>query len=95
MNNQDMPIIKLELTHLKHNVMAHIVSHSDEVNKFIESSLDEILTSEHLKDHIHEQTRFAVKEAVTNSINNYFKYGDGKKIIADSVMAMFNQRNEG
>ena len=59
-----LPIIKLELDHMKHEISCMLSDHNNEFGAMIQDALERELTLENLQDKIDYQVRIALDKAI-------------------------------
>ena len=79
------PIIKIELDNMKLTLHTMISQRTELFNDMIKKSLDNFCNEDHLESLIDEKVRSGVKSAMSESIDSYFRYGDGKKAVDEIV----------
>ena len=78
-------IIKIELEGMKLSLHKAISERHDIFNEMIKKSLDNFCNEDHLEFLVNEKVRKAVISAMSESIDSYFRYGDGKAAIDEIV----------
>ena len=78
-------IIKIELEGMKFSLQKAISEKNDIFNEMIKKSLDNFCTEDHLESLVDDKVRKAVSSAMSESIDSYFRYGDGKAAIDEIV----------
>jgi len=76
-----MPMIKIQLDHMRQGIVAALADYTDELSKFVEEELERVIEN---FDFSGEVQRIA-QDVIKRSIENYFAYGDGRKLIESAV----------
>jgi len=74
------------------NVM--LVQHAEMINSEIQAAVDKFCTPENLQHVVDEQVGSMIKWAVKGEIEDYFRYGAGRKAVREAVLAALPKENE-
>lgn len=77
----ELPIIRLELDQMRMSILHAFADYQGEISKVVTERLDSVIKNFDFKDTI-DNIAF---EVLKDSINDYFKYGEGRKIIELSL----------
>ena len=83
----NMPVIRLELEHMKHTMLAALSQHTSEINKMAEAQIEKAIKE---FDWAAETTQI-VHEALRKAVSSYFAYGEGYNFITGSVNEAFDK----
>ena len=77
----EMPMIRLELDHMKQTIVASLAAHSQELSEYTEREIERAIQSFDFSTHV----RSWVHGAISQALKNYFSYGEGWKTIQATV----------
>ena len=83
--NNDTFTIKLDLTMMSEKVQCHIARRSEEIHGLVNKTVQAYVTDGTLERVIDAEVRRLLDESVKDSINRYFKYGNGRSHIEKRV----------
>jgi len=78
---EQLPLIKLEIEGMKHQIIHHFMSYQTELSDYVKTAIEDTINN---FDYV-SAVKQAAGEIIEGTINNYFKYGDGRKMIEDSL----------
>lgn len=78
---EELPLIKLEIEQMKHQVYHHFVAYQERLTKQVKKMLEDAIENFDYESAVKE----AAGEIIKNTIGYYFKYGDGRVIIESSL----------
>jgi len=81
-----VPIIRLEVEHLKDCVIKAMGIHGSELEKIISERVDEALKTLDYSGMIKE----VVTQQIRKELENYFEWGEGSKAIQAAIKELFN-----
>jgi hypothetical protein len=87
MDNEAVPIIRLEVQNLKHAVLSHMGVIGSQLGEMIEARIDESINTMPIDTLIND----AIKECIEDVIRDYFTKGEGYKAIKESVNKSFKK----
>ena len=91
MDFDTIPIIKMEIERLRSTIMAHLGVHGSELGEAISEQIDQAIADYPFNAKVRE----IVYTQVTKSIESYFAYGHGNKVIKDAIDSIFTDMNKG
>lgn len=77
--------ISLEMENLRLQIMQCLMDRHDEINALVQKRLDEVLNAETLAETIDASVNRCVKEAISEEISNFYRFGNGREVIARAV----------
>lgn len=83
---RDLPILKLELECTKQQVSALLTDNANEISMAIGATFDRLLGDGFIAHLIDERVQSEIKRSLTNAVEGYYKYGEGKKFINALVL---------
>jgi len=87
MDYSAIPIIKLELDQMKHSMLTHLGLVGGELSKAVSEQLDNVIAN---FDFSHTVS-VAANRAISETIENYFHYGEGRQLIKATIEEAFNK----
>ena len=88
----NLPIIKLEVQHMKHEILIALNKYQLQIDEYIDKELERICSSEYLQHFIAATVEKCVEEGIREEIRNFFAYGKGRQAIADAVKERLERR---
>ena len=76
-----LPMIKLEIQEMKHAIMHHFTAYQSKLNDAVQEQLEKVIESYDYETAIVK----AATECIDGAIESFFKYGEGRKIIAETL----------
>jgi len=83
----EYPIIRLELERMKHSMLTHLGAYHQEISDQVEKYMEGAIKNFDFGSAVEE----ASHEAIKDTINGYFKYGDGNRFIRDVITNSLNE----
>lgn len=90
----EMPKIKIEVERMKYSIIHAFSTHNDEIKDAVEKGLDEAIASYDFAGEISRVSNAVIGEVIKDCILNYFRYGDGRKLINDMVVKSIEKLNK-
>lgn len=81
-----MPIIKLEIQHLRESVMHMISAQELELDGHVKAALDRFCSEAAISALINQAVNDALREAITQTVEGFFRYGPGREAIRGPVL---------
>lgn len=78
-------IVRLSLEGMKHSIETAISQHLTSMDADIQRAIDEICTPQYVAKAIQEEAEKVIAQTIKDQIANYYKYGDGAKVIKEVV----------
>jgi len=78
---EQLPLIKLEIEQMKYQIYHHFVAHQEQLTKHVKETLEKVIDNFDYESAVKQ----AAGEIIEESIKHYFKYGDGRKMIENSL----------
>ena len=85
------PVIKFEVEHMKHTLMAHLGLCGSELGECVSAAMDRAVESYPWEQNVTN----IVHSVLTHEIERYFTYGPGKDLISQAVSAGFATMGKG
>jgi len=86
MNLNEAPIVRLELEHMKHSILHAFISHSSDMQKAVEASIDRYCSSENLQLEIDKIVASVINSCIQRDVDSFFRYGEGRAVVAKAVI---------
>lgn len=86
----NIPIIRMEIQGLKHNIAMMISEHQLKLDEHVKDAVDQYCTDENIKKVVMEATINALNQVMKEETESFFKYGEGRKAISESVKSILN-----
>lgn len=83
--SHELPIIRIELERMSHSILHAFSEHHLEVSGEIKRALEAYLQTDNLQRVMEQQVTGAINGAIAREVENFFKYGAGRKAIAQAV----------
>lgn len=87
MDQQAMPILKLEIERLSHTINSMLGIHGSELGEMLQVSVEKAVASYDMDAKVND----VVKRCVDSQIENYFKFGPGAKAIKAMIDSSFGE----
>lgn len=89
------PIIELRVEGMKRMLHAAISEHEIKYDEQIKSALEQVCSSGHIGRVIRQEVERALSNAVSASVEQYFRFGDGSKAVNDMVEQVLRHTTNG
>jgi len=83
----EYPIIRLELERMKHSMLVHLGVYHQEISDQVEQYMNRAIENFDFGTVVEE----AARDGIIETINGYFKYGDGNRFICDVITKSLNE----
>ena len=83
---ESYPIIKLEIDQMKYSIMHHFSAYQGELSKLVETEIERAIKGFDIESAVTDAVYSVIKE----SIDSYFSFGDGRKILNDAIKESLN-----
>lgn len=80
-----IPLIRLELSGMKYQVVHALMIHNREMEDAVESAVDAALNSFDFPAIVNQEVNKVVTEVVHQTIVEFFSFGEGRKILTEGV----------
>lgn len=80
------PIIKFEIESIKHTLATAINDHLLKLDQEFKVALDKECDPDNIRRILEDQVSKSVEERIREEVDNFFKYGEGKKIVQQKVI---------
>lgn len=88
MRSEALPIIRIQLDHMKHSIASMLGVEGSDFEKALNSEIDKQVTIL-AEDEIPRIVRESLLQCAKDSINAYFSYGEGRKVIDETIKKSF------
>lgn len=85
MSEAPMPLIRLEVDHMKYSMITALHNYSVQMDENIQKAIEEYCTQENLDRVIMDAAHKALDTAIKEEVRNFFWNGDGRSAVAASV----------
>lgn len=82
----NQPIIRLEIERMKETIMCAISQRHIQYDEYLNSAIDKYCSHNNIQQIIDQQVAKVIDEQIRLNIDSFFRYGEGKKVIADAVV---------
>ena len=87
MNLRAIPIVKLELEGMKHSILTHLGLATNELSEAVSAQIEKAIESFDFSDAVLRASSGAIAE----TIEDYFKYGQGRQFIQQAIQDAFSK----
>ncbi len=81
MDNANMPVIRLTIEQMKASILTHLGIRNSELGELIESQIDRAMEVYPWEEEVNR----IVNKQITETIEAYFKYGQGSTAIKEAI----------
>ena len=85
-----LPTLRINIEHIKQNIVSHLGACESELGDAIDKQIDIAIAQYDWEGEVSRITQCCIQE----SIESYFKYGDGSRVISASVRDAFKDFNK-
>ena len=90
----EIPYIKLEIEGMKYSIVHALNTHHADIEKHVEEVLQQVIEKFDYTAVVEEIAKNAIEKAVKSSVETFFLYGEGRKVIDAMVLKMIKQQRE-
>lgn len=88
-----IPIIPLEMQGMKHTVLKALQDHHIQMDEYIQQSLENFCSKEHLTSIVDQAVKAEMDAAVKAEIRDFFGYGkDGRRAVKEAILAYLKRQ---
>lgn len=80
-----MPVVRLEINHMRHTILAALTNHAIELDSYIQAALEEVCDERNVAAIVKNEAESQIKIALQEEVRNFFKYGSGRKALKAAV----------
>lgn len=80
-----VPLIRIELEGMKHAIIHAMSEHLAQMDADIQEAVNAACTPENIKKIITDTAEREIKNAITQHVQDFYRYGDGRSVIRDAV----------
>ena len=84
----NVPIIRLELEGMKQTLAVALHQYTLQIDQDIQAAIASYCTTDNIARVIKEQVRRSLDRIVTEEVDKFFAYGDGRKVVSVAVNTM-------
>lgn len=85
--DSSLPIIRIEIEGMRHSILRALSEREVQMDKHVADALQRYVDSGELARTIDREISAAIERAIKENAESYFRYGEGRKLIADMVAA--------
>ena len=85
LSDHGIPIIRFEIEGIKRSMIIALTEHSAKMDADIISAVEEYCTPENIHSVISAYANSALDFAIKTEVDNFFRFGDGRKAVAEAV----------
>ena len=89
-----IPVIRLEIEGMKHAVIHAMTRHLAQMDSEIQAAVEHACKPEHISALIETTARGEIAKAVKSEIENFYRYGPGRKAIKEAVVRALEEEEE-
>ena len=83
--NGTIPIIRLEVEHLRYQMCGALTEHAVQMDKDLKAAVDAYCTEENLAKVVKAAATRALDEVIRDEVEKFFRYGEGREAVATAV----------
>ncbi len=91
---KNMPMIRLELEGMRQAILHSFLKYNSELNKAVDEALKNAVSADSFFELVDREVREAVNECVAKEIKGYFGWGEGRKMISETIEAAFKNKSK-
>ena len=80
-----IPIIRLEVSRMRHVLQVALLEHSAAMDADMQHAIEQFCTPENIHKIIHEAADGILNTIIKEEVQNFFRFGDGRGIVAEAV----------
>ena len=92
MNATPIPIVRLEVEQMKHSILMACSEYAVQMDADIQAAVEEACKPEHISAVIRKYAHEEIDNAIKEEIKQFYRYGDGRKVVKEVVGAMLSER---
>jgi uncharacterized protein with PIN domain len=85
MNADGFPVIRLELERMQMGIVTAITEHALQMDEQVKEAVKKFCTPENIQQILDAEVSRVLKQEIASTIDAYYKYGNGRKVIADLI----------
>jgi len=75
------PLIKIEIDQMKHTILHHFNSYQKNISDYVKEQIESAVKNYDFEGEVKQ----AVYQVISRSLEDYFKWGDGNKLISNAL----------
>ena len=80
-----VPVVRLEVGYMKHAILHAFTEYAAQIDVDVKSAVEKFCTPENVKTIIGKAVQDTLKSAIEDEIDKFFRYGAGRKFLAEAV----------
>lgn len=90
----NMPMVRIELEGMKHQIVHALASHNEEIEKAIEEQLAATIKTFPFEETVRQLAREVISASIKEALEYYFKYGEGRDVVKKSILERLDKLYE-
>ncbi len=88
----ELPIIRLELEGMRMTFCRALTEYHASIDASVQDAVERFCRPENISRIVNSSADKAMEEAIRASVDDFFRYGDGRKAIQDAVRARLGEQ---
>jgi hypothetical protein len=80
------PTIRLEVEGMKYAILAAFTEQNAKTDEYVREALSKYCSPANLRQVVARNVEATIEEGVRDALRDFFKYGEGQKIIKDRIL---------
>ena len=80
-----VPVVRLEVEYMKHSILHAFAEHSAKIDTDVRAAVERFCTVENVRAIVGDAVDRALKAAIEEEINRFYRYGAGREFIKRAV----------
>lgn len=81
----NIPLIRLEVEGMQHSISVALAEHQLQMDADVQQAIKEYCNPENIRNVIMRASSLAINNAITQEVEKFFSYGNGRRAIAAAV----------
>jgi hypothetical protein len=91
--NNSIPIIRLEVEHMKYTMLTALTQHAALMDKSIQQAVEEYCTEENINAIVNREASAQLESALKEEVRSFFSFsGQGRAAVREAVIEALNER---
>ena len=86
----ELPKIRIEVENMKYQIIHAFAAHNDEIEKAVNEELTKAVQNYPFSEKISQVVNSVIADVITETIKDYFVYGEGRKEISDGIQQLMS-----
>lgn len=87
----EIPILRLEMENMKLGIIRAFSEYQVSLDANVRTAVEAFCTPSHLNNIINQAVDDTLKRAIKDEIEKYYTYGEGRRVIAEAVIAKLRE----